>query len=174
MSIVLRILAGLVSAVGVGSLAALGVALRGSGDPGRLLLESGNTLLLVFAVASLIALGGILWSLTRLAFQPPAPQTAAQAPHRSGGRCPRTQFGMASILRILGALQIGIGVLTFGTLYYLLLWPWKPGGPPPNVYWLLMTAAGSWGFACLGGVLLALTRIAYPPTTIASDSRSST
>jgi hypothetical protein len=168
MSIVLRILAGMVMVVGV---ACVGFVLYRLSDDRvwQLVYNRGYFIGGLCLGALCLGGGGVLWALLRLA------DCRGGSSISAAGIVPAARpVLMPGILRVLGAVQIGTGLLVSGVFYYRLQTAQIGDDPWGNPYWLLLVAAGSWGFACLGGILLALTRIAYPPTTIAPDSRSST
>ena len=160
MSVVLRVIAGLVMLLGLVTLAATiyGMAARPVRGIGfGWLLDAGGLL----AVPVALTLGGVLWALTRIAYQSPAISPALPTsipppvlPERNG---------MGWMLWIIALMQVGLGITAFVFAYIAIYWPRVPP-QEPSFGELLTVTILSWCYACLGGILLALTRIAYPPT----------
>ena len=115
---------------------------------------------------SLISLGLLLWVATRAAYRAKPITTTATVPVESSGAVEKADqpWGMASFLRILAGAQMGGGIAVFLVLldFYLLserfIRSWHD-----NVGLIVLLALVCWGFSTLGGILWAVTRIAYPP-----------
>lgn len=163
MSIVLRILAALVIALGVAGLFNLAAAILADERASGVRLIYGYFVEGAGLSTVAIAFGGMLWALTRLAYrQPPAPAPSPSAPPDLAPP-PVGRDVMGGLLRVIGLMQIGIGFVAFVVFYYAFVTQPNQAGTRP--YWdrIFVITAASWGYASLGGILLALTRIAYPP-----------
>ena len=70
---------------------------------------------------------------------------------------------MGGVLRVIGLMQIGVGFVAFVVFYYAFETQQKQGQGEPHWGWLFFITAASWGYVSLGGIVLALTRMADPP-----------
>jgi hypothetical protein len=163
MSIVLRIVAALVMLVGVVALIVMTTLLVVSdGIRGIALIDNSFAAISLAGIAA--TFGGMLWALTRLAYRQPA-APAPQPAMLADSRPPQVRlYGTGSVLRILALLQIGFGIVAFALFYYALVSGRGKSSSLDHWIWTFLIAAASWGYAGLGGILLVLTRIAYPPT----------
>lgn len=166
MSTFLRVIAGLVMFLGFAGLVGLSVLLMILEiNPHDRVDRNFQFSVAVAGSASVLSFGGILWALTRLAYRPREAPAVPDTSALTDRRAPQIRlYSLESALRIMALLQIGIGVGCFIVFWYLQL----PYSETPRriqlVPWLLMTAILSMALACLGGILFALTRLAYPPT----------
>lgn len=164
MSIVLRILAAVVMLVGLAGLLNLATAILADERMSGERLIRGYFIEGAGLSTAAIALGGMLWALTRLAYRPPAASAPAPsaAPDLRPVRARRDVMG--GLLRVIGLMQIGVGFVAFVVFYYAFATQQKQGQGEPHWGLLFLITAASWGYAGLGGILLVLTRMAYPPT----------
>jgi hypothetical protein len=119
---------------------------------------------------AVVLLGGILWTLARLAY-PPQPRPAADtsmspadalvAVREKAVRAARWH-GMASVLRVLAVVQVAFGALSFVAICAIAFRP-GVGFREHELPALWIAGMFLWGFASLGGILWAVARIAYPP-----------
>jgi hypothetical protein len=163
MSIVLRILAGLVMVLGLGSLVApFVVALGGNRDAALNYLGTGVVILGIVGAALLVTFGGILWALARLAYRSGGTSVVIETSSLADPRPPQVRlYGFGSVLRILGWLQVGIGVAGLGIFG---CYAFSRLNRPGVALECLIVAGLCLAYASIGGILVALTRIAYPPT----------
>jgi hypothetical protein len=163
MSIVLRILAALVMLVGVAGLIYMGAKLLHEDElRGAWFIRDFYFELSGLNTAA-IALGGMLWALTRLAYRPSAAAASAPSAIPDANTVRRKRDVMGGLLRVIGLMQIGIGFVAFVVFYYAFVTQQKQGQGEPPWGWLFYLTVAALGYVSLGGIVLALTRMADPP-----------
>ena len=163
MNLLLRSVAGFAMILGVVIFAlSLGNVVKSLGSHGIVSVLGSPWMMLGFFGSGVVAtLGGVLWSLSLLAYRPAAGTTPVSSPAAPTSVHQR-RCDVGSVLRVLALVQIGVGVIAFAAGCYL-MWPSVTKVPRADIILVWDMTFRSWGFACLGGIMWALTRMAYPP-----------